>query len=268
MKFHQKQWIVIFILLLATKVNYAQQVGAKDCFDAIQLPNNNTLTFINSAGEGIYTDEIDGSSSCLSEERNSAWFEFNVASSGLLYFNLIPQCTDFLDLDWAVYDITNGGCEAINFLSEVSCNFSGNPFPPITGANGGDGTQDEPPIFVSGGMTLVLLVNNFSGDIDNCEYSIDLSNNTVQLGLQNTEQLEMNVSPNPSTGMISLNFTEKWQGLPKTIQVSDLSGRIIKTIETSEPTPNFNWNELPQGTYIISVRMKNGLVASARWTKI
>jgi hypothetical protein len=65
-----------------------------------------------------------------------------------------------------------------------------------------------------------------------------------------------------------LNFTEKWQGIQKTIQVSDLSGRIIKTIETSESTPNFNWNELPQGTYIISVKTKIGLGASARWTKI
>jgi hypothetical protein len=78
----------------------------------------------------------------------------------------------------------------------------------------------------------------------------------------------MNVSPNPSTGLISLNFTEKWQGIQKTIQVSDLSGRIIKTVETSESTPNFDWNELPQGTYIISVRTKSGLGASARWTKI
>jgi uncharacterized repeat protein (TIGR01451 family) len=251
MEFSQKLLIVLTFLSFSIEKISAQQVGAKDCFEAITLSNINTSTFINSVGEGIYTDEINPAASCLSTgEQNSAWFKFNVASSGLLFFNLIPQCTNFVDLDWAVYDITNGGCEAIatNYLTEVSCNFSSNTFPPITGANGGDGAQDEPPIVVSDGMTLVLLVNNFSGNIENCEYLIDLSNSTAQLGNFNKISGAVNYDINDVCD-------DEFQ-VPVHNQRIDLLNENNEIIGTTYSNEDGNYNiTIPSGPGLISVKI-------------
>jgi uncharacterized repeat protein (TIGR01451 family) len=183
MKFSQKLLIVLSILSLNVKNINAQQLGAKDCFEAIPLLNWETITYGSSGGEGIDSMEVNNSTSCLSSgERNSSWFVFYTSSDGLVSFSIIPEC-EFADYDWAVFDITEVGCAGIatDPMAEVSCNFSGSTFPSSTGANGGPNPQDEPPIQAEAGRIYVLLVNNFSGD-NMCGYSINFGGTTAQLG--------------------------------------------------------------------------------------
>jgi uncharacterized repeat protein (TIGR01451 family) len=183
MKFSQKLLIVLSILSLNVKNINAQQLGAKDCFEAIPLLNWETITYGSSGGEGIDSMEVNNTTSCLSSgERNSSWFVFYTSTNGLISFSIIPLC-EAADYDWAVFDITEIGCAGIatDPLAEVSCNFSGSTSPPSTGANGGLNPQDEPPIQAEGGRIYVLLVNNFSGS-NMCGYTIDFGGSTAQLG--------------------------------------------------------------------------------------
>ena len=184
MKFIQKLLIVFSIFSFSIKDIDAQQLGAKDCFEAIPLLNWETITYGSSVGEGVFTDEVNGGTSCLnSGETNSSWFIFYTTTAGLVRFNIIPEC-DNADYDWAVFDITELGCSGIATNSElqVSCNFSGSTFPTSsTGANGGSNPQDEPPIQAEEGRIFVLLVNNFSG-ANLCGYSINFGGSTAELG--------------------------------------------------------------------------------------
>ena len=177
---------IIALTLLAFNVEdiYAQQPGAKDCVDAIPLLTWETTTYSSVAGEGVVLNEVNYSMSCLSSgERNSSWFKFYTTGDGLVNFNINPSCGD-ADYDFAVFDITNLGCAGIatNAEVEVSCNFSGSTFPtPATGANGGPFNQDEPPIAAETGRIYVLLVNSFTGQ-NFCDYTLDFSGSTAQLG--------------------------------------------------------------------------------------
>ena len=184
MKFIQKLLIVFSIFSFSIKDIDAQQLGAKDCFEAIPLLNWETITYGSSFGEGVFTDEVNGGTSCLnSGETNSSWFIFYTTTAGLVRFNIIPEY-DNADYDWAVFDITELGCSGIATNSElqVSCNFSGSTFPTSsTGANGGTNPQDEPPIQAEAGRIFVLLVNNFSG-ANLCGYSINFGGSTLELG--------------------------------------------------------------------------------------
>jgi len=176
--------LFITIFFLSAQHIYAQQIGAKDCIDAVQLLNWQTVFYANTPGEGDVLNEIDNTSSCLnSGESNSSWFIFYTTSSGIISFNIIPTC-DNADYDFAVFDITEYGCEGIALQPEiqVSCNFSGSTFPTsVTGANGGNNPQDEEVIQAQAGRVYVLLVNNFSG-ANMCHYSINFSGSTAQLG--------------------------------------------------------------------------------------
>jgi len=183
MKLIQNLLIVITALIFTVKDIYAQQPGSKECFDATPLSNWETITYANTPGEGVVLNEINLLTSCLnSGERNSSWFKFYTTTLGLVSFNIIPNCD--VDYDWAVFDITEGGCASLltDPNVEVSCNFSGSLFPtPNTGPNGGTGPQDNPPISVSAGRIYVILVNNFSG-VNLCNYTINFDGSTAQLG--------------------------------------------------------------------------------------
>ncbi len=176
--------LFFLIFFLSAQHIYAQQIGAKDCINAVPLINWETISYASTPDEGDILNEIDNASSCLnSGEQNSSWFIFYTTSSGIISFNIIPTC-DNADYDFAVFDITEHGCSGIAIYPEmeVSCNFSGSTFPTsATGANGGNNPQDEDVIQAQAGRIYVLLVNNFSG-ANMCHYSINFSGSTAQLG--------------------------------------------------------------------------------------
>ncbi|HPH83505.1 MAG TPA: T9SS type A sorting domain-containing protein [Flavobacteriales bacterium] len=196
----------LFFLLLANLLTLnnsnAQELGAKDCMNAIPLENWETITYYSSEGEGDVFGEINTTSSCLTTgERNVAWFIFYTTSDGLVSFTIIPSC-DLADYDFAVFDITNHGCSAIatNPELQISCDFSGSMFPTSsTGANNGTNDQDEPAIQAEAGRIYVLVVNNFSG-VNMCGYSINFEGSTAQLGNFSEVIGHVNYDSNDSCG--------------------------------------------------------------------
>lgn len=111
-------------------------------------------------------------------EYPSVWYTFTVQEDGDLSFILTPnQVAD--DYDWAVFDITEGGCAGITAggaSPEVACNsfgeFGNNGSTGISSAMGGTGTSNGPgnangPAFnadlpVSAGDTYALVVMNWT----------------------------------------------------------------------------------------------------------
>lgn len=111
-------------------------------------------------------------------EYPSVWYTFTVQEDGLLSFILTPaQVAD--DYDWAVFNITDGGCEGISAggaSPEVECNsfgeFGNNGATGISTAMGGTGTSNGPgnangPAFnadlpVTAGEVYALVVMNWT----------------------------------------------------------------------------------------------------------
>ena len=180
--------LITAILLIYTHQSAKSQiVGSKDCIDALPLVNWQTVTYLSTEGEGLFPNEVDNTMSCLnSGEQNSGWFQFYISYPGVVSFSIIPEAQG-ADYDWAVYDITNGGCDAIfnDPTTSISCNFSGSTFPTsATGPNNGGNPQDEPVIQVEVNHIYVILVNHFSG-INMSPYQIDFTGTTAVLGPYN-----------------------------------------------------------------------------------
>lgn len=150
----------------------------QDCEDAI-LVCQNKYTFEQSyVGSGSTANEINPNNSCLGAgEQNSVWFKFKANTSGDLNFTITPGST--ADYDWAVYNITHASCAEIftSNILQVGCNFS--PLPGATGPNGTFGPQYTAPIQVAAGNVFVIVVSQFSGQLDG--FTIDFSSSTADI---------------------------------------------------------------------------------------
>ncbi len=151
----------------------------QDCSGAIPVCSDTYIQSNSYSGTGNVPNEINSSASCLSSgEINSVWYVLQEQTTGDLSFTINPNSpTD--DYDWAVFNITNTGCDQIysNASLEISCNASGNAG--STGANGQSGSQYNAIIPVVKGDIYVIEVSNYwptqSG------YTLDFSSSTSQL---------------------------------------------------------------------------------------
>ena len=141
----------------------------QDCNSAIPVCQNTFTQSQSYSGFGNI-DEIPSNSSCLgSNEKNSVWYVFTVNAAGNLAFNITPLTLNE-DYDFALYEITNGGCAGIDngSITPVRCNFS------VTGgvtglsssgtnpSEGSSGPNQSSVLPVSVGQTYVLVLSNYS----------------------------------------------------------------------------------------------------------
>ena len=139
--------------------------------------------------------DIVPATSCLQNgELNNSWYVFTAESDGILSFVVSPNFSDD-DYDWAVYNITNTGCEGISngTSPEISCNYSSSTtiWAGQTGANGNSPYSGTGNVAGSGGSpfngnitalagnTYAILVSNFSDSGGG--YFLDLSQSTQSL---------------------------------------------------------------------------------------
>ena len=90
--------IVFGLLFFGYLVSNAQN----DCSDAIVVCGNSGFQGLTATGFG--TQELNGLTTCQSEENNSIWLKLSINSSGTLGFELIPESTDItIDFDFFMY---------------------------------------------------------------------------------------------------------------------------------------------------------------------
>jgi uncharacterized repeat protein (TIGR01451 family) len=176
----RKLYCLIVLGLLLTATNSFSQVSPfSDCITAYPMCQYENLLIGPVIGEGLDSNEVNPAAvgNCLTTgERNSLWLEFNIMTSGLLSFSIVPV-NDAADYDYAIYNLSNANCSDIftNEELQVACNFSGSTFPTaLTGPNGGSNNQDGPPIQVQAAESYLLLVNNFTG-INNSGFRIQFT---------------------------------------------------------------------------------------------
>lgn len=168
----------------------------QDCFYAIPVCNG--LYFQNNSylGEGQLEEEISNANTCFADgERNDVWYVFMVQSSGDLSFLITPNNPGD-DYDFAVFDITDNGCDGIfsGASPVITCNFSNQNIPgfyyqtgaysgpPYNGIGDSWGQNDAPfnastPVIT--GHIYVLNVSNFNTSQEG--YILDLTHSTAVL---------------------------------------------------------------------------------------
>lgn len=164
-----------------------------DCFGAITVCQDLYEETAAPQGSGSFPNEF-SPGSCNFSETNSYWYSFTVQESGDLSFIIEPNDNDD-DYDWALFHITEFGCENIPFEPdmEVSCNSWGvvgeNGPTGISSADGGVGNSNGPgdlngPPFnadlpVEEGQTYALVVMNWSNS--QVGYNLNFGNSTANI---------------------------------------------------------------------------------------
>lgn len=144
------------------------QAPEQDCFNAIYVCNP-TYSQPNAYSGNGTVQELPVGVSCLTNESNSVWYQFNAITSGSLTFQIDPNNVND-DYDFAVYNLTGDSCSGIplGLNLPVRCNYSSTAG--STGLQNGAANNTEPsngsnqcaPLQVTAGETYVLLVNNFT----------------------------------------------------------------------------------------------------------
>ncbi|MBS1596271.1 MAG: hypothetical protein JST90_18305, partial [Bacteroidetes bacterium] len=134
----------------------------------------------------------------LSVPSAGVWYQFTVGVGGQLSFNCDPTGSG-IELDWALYDITNGCPTNLNQTNEVSCNYNyaGSASDPIgMSASSGtvcptdlytlDPTQEIcPSQSVTVGHTYAIFINNYSAPVPT-GWNFDFTGSTFQMAPVNS----------------------------------------------------------------------------------
>ena len=177
-------WILFIFSLIKFNSYAGGAVTASDCINAINICQNasfaidpngsgSVLELSNNTISNPFTNPASLNSGCLlSGELNPTWMIINIASSGTLEFSFgqdaSPGC-----LDWAMWPYSTTACNQIinNQLAPIRCNYNGfcegftgvaTPLP-----LGGDPTNFEPEINVTGGQQFLICLSNYSGQTTN-----------------------------------------------------------------------------------------------------
>ncbi|MDP2387151.1 MAG: gliding motility-associated C-terminal domain-containing protein [Bacteroidota bacterium] len=158
----------------------------QDCNSAIPVCQNVYNQQQSYSGVGN-SDEIPANSSCLgSNEKNSVWYVFTVSAAGNLAFNITPDVNSE-DYDFALYEITNGGCQGISngSTTPIRCNFSATGG--VTGLSASGSNASEPAsgpnqstvLPVTVGQSYVLVLSNYSSSQNG--YTLDFTPSSASI---------------------------------------------------------------------------------------
>lgn len=132
----------------------------------------------------------------------------------------------------------------------------------VDDAGGGD--TETISLTTTAGTVYYINVGNFNDSIDEAEgtFTININNNTLGTSetVKSKEDL-IKVYPNPFADVLNITKYDE----VKSVSVTDISGRLVKTLEN--PGPALYLNELKSGMYIVTVMMKNGKKQSVKAIK-
>lgn len=238
--------IAILPLVLFSAVLSAQNVG--DCNGGITICEDFFSEENAPVGFGTVQEFVGDCNFGIAGESNSVWYIFTAQTAGNMGFVLTPNNIND-DYDWAVLDITTGGCGGINTMASpvVSCNSFGligvNTPTGINTAQGGIGNSNGPgdlngPAFnadlsVQPGQTYALCVMNWTGSPNG--YTLDFSGSTASLYDQ-VDPFISEATINCTNTVVTVTFSENL--MYSSVQAADFQlvgpqGTIPVTAATS-----------------------------------
>jgi hypothetical protein len=138
--------------------------------------------------------------------------------------------------------------------SGPSVTLNGYPMGGTYSGNGVTGNSFDPSVAGVGTHTIYYVHTNVSGCLDTATISIVVTLCTGVIETRN--EIALNVSPNPSSGMFNVNITG--EGLDHVnIHVLDIQGRVVYSLDQSASGNAFNkaisLNGLANGMYSLQV---------------
>jgi hypothetical protein len=210
------RWLFAILLLIFSSAVFAQTPTTSDCLGARPICASSYFQSSGYTGGGNYVDLPTGGAGCpgnclTTGENNTVWYTFTPTTSGNFSFAITPSNLSD-NLNWAVYNITNGGCPSIltNPNAQLSCNAcssTGSTGPNGVGFTNCEGTTGCIPynltIPVTAGNNYVFVVDNPTSATG---YLINFTGTTAQI-YDNVAPLIQAVTTPVNCGTTTLNLT-------------------------------------------------------------
>lgn len=167
---------------------------------------------------------------------DGTWFTFTGDGDTYNISVSMPAGSSF-DPEVGVY---SGSCD--NLTCEDSMDDNG---------SGGTETVSIPTV---AGTVYYVNVGNYSGFTDEMEWPFTINISKGALSTAETAKAKDAVKayPNPFTDVLNISKIE----LVKAVSISDVSGRLVKTIDN--PSSTLHLGDLKQGLYFVTLQMKDG----------
>lgn len=236
------------------------QAGGANSFAVVgKLSTSNTTTAGTTLSNWLLTPSVtvengnvvsfytrNGTASSLTNAAKADRLEFRMSTNGAFstepslgntdvgdYTNLLVQVNPALTLSgypttWTKYSYTITG-----FTAPTQCKFAFRYFVTNGGTNG---TKSD-----------IIGIDSFSVD------TTDLATN------QNLDQ-DFSVFPNPATNVVTV--LNKKGDVIKNIEITDLNGRVISTLNENTISSEINISSLTSGIYFLKVQTENGLAVT------
>lgn len=176
--------------MLQVHQSNAQNLPEQDCSGAISVCQPIYQQANSYVGEGNQSELDAANEGCLSSgENNTVWYIINITSPGTLVFTITPNNAND-DYDFAVWNATGQGCNAVATNLPDRCNYASN-FASSPGGLTGLSTTAAAPSYGAGGPsfsssinalvgeTYILVVDNFSSS--QFGYTLDFSASTASI---------------------------------------------------------------------------------------
>ncbi len=188
----------------------------EDCFGSQPICGSSITESNPGNGPGAYPSEINSTTSCLEGERNGKWYSFNVEASGTITVDIQPDQDGvdadgygYDDYDFALYNVTNAGCEGIfdGSSPQVACNYAMVDGGSDTGVNSATDSENdyESTITVNAGETYMLYVSQWS--VSTSGYTITLGGGADYIDNSGPELASVD-QPNCAQNEVVVHFTE------------------------------------------------------------
>lgn len=156
---------------------------------------------------------------------------------------ILPVADFDFDVNGTVVTFTNQSENATSYLWE----FNENDFFPST-------STEENPTFdfmMDGTYFVTLTVSNECGS-DQVTYTVQIIGTDIQI----FETSEFSVYPNPASSFV---YVVNQSGVMSTVNLYNVNGQILKTINSADDLIEINIDEFAQGAYYIQILNDNGI---------
>jgi len=282
-----KSQILTFLTFLFLTSNVSTQTF-EDCANAFQICDMQTLNFDFAQGVGNVIDYegiCDNGIFSVTEEFNSTWLEWQIATAGNFYFTITSDIED-TDLDFYVFRKTEAeDCDNKTVVRCMSSGVSvGLPSDNCIGPTGlspdetdtdefagcnGDDNNFVAALDCLPGESYALAISNFSSD--NAGFKIeffgsatlDCSSSSVNSESEFIRNLE--AIPNPAQAVTNFNFTLS-KALTVSLSIFDATGQLMTSVFENERllegnySERFETNQLSNGLYFYTLKTEGGVL--------